>query len=474
MEQIKVLCRRHTDLSEADMEILERYATALQTIADMEEADIFLDCPTRDGDAIVVAEAKPKNGASAYRSSVVGMMATAEHEPAVARTFRLGVATRQMKAVTQERSNVIQTVEPIRNYGRVIGVLIREKRDDCQMVSPILHLSEQSMQHMTDFIARVVDEHSWLPECIDEALLIVSNDGVITFRNTLARDLYRKLGYVEDILGKRYENFRLIDQVTTRDEELSFTAVELKIGAVYLVFKRIPIHENGIAFAILMTDTTFKHEQEQQLILKSVAIKEMHHRVKNNLQTIASLLRLQTRRTDQESTRQVLYDSMNRILAIAATHELLACSGVDEIMLGEVIVHIKNNAVRFFAPQHLALELTVEGDDFRVDSDIATSVALVINELLQNSLKYAFTGRESGAIRIIVTYGELYSQIQVIDDGCGFQVSQDSAKHLGLNIVETLVRDKLHGRLSIQSDSNGTCVTFDFKKNKISDLSGTT
>ena len=120
MEQIKVLCRRHTDLSEADMEILERYVTALQTIADMEEADIFLDCPTRDGDAIVVAEAKPKNGASAYRSSVVGMMATAEHEPAVARTFRLGVATRQMKAVTQERSNVIQTVEPIRNYGRVI------------------------------------------------------------------------------------------------------------------------------------------------------------------------------------------------------------------------------------------------------------------------------------------------------------------------------------------------------------------
>ena len=109
-----------------------------------------------------------------------------------------------------------------------------------------------------------------------------------------------------------------------------------------------------------------------------------------------------------------------------------------------------------------------------MDSDIATSVALVINELLQNSLKYAFTGRESGTIRIIVTYGELYSQIQVIDDGCGFQVSQDSAKHLGLNIVETLVRDRLHGRLSIQSDSTGTCVTFDFKKNKISDLSGTT
>lgn len=407
MEQIRQLCKQYTNLDDTDIDILERFATALQTIADMQQADMFLDCPTCDGDAIVVAEAKPQNGTSAYKNSVVGMMAKAENEPAVARTFMLGVETRQMKALTQERSHVIQTVEPIRNKDKIIGVLICEKRDERQTVIPRVHLSEQSMRHMADFISQVVDEHSWLPECIDEALLIVSDEGIITFRNSLARELYIKLGYVEDILGQKYENFRLLNKQSSEDEENFYTSVEIMVSSMYLTLKRIPINENGIAFAVVMLDTTFLHEQEKQLILKSVAIKEMHHRVKNNLQTIASLLRLQIRRTDQESTKQVLCESMNRILSIAATHELLAKSGVDEVMLGEVIINIKNNAIRYFAPQYLHLDLTVEGDDFKVDSDVATSVALIINELLQNSLKYAFKGRKSGQIKIIVCKGDL-------------------------------------------------------------------
>ena len=81
---------------------------------------------------------------------------------------------------------------------------------------------------------------------------------------------------------------------------------------------------------------------------------------------------------------------MNRILSIASTHELLAQSGVDEVMLGEVILNIKNNTMRYFSNPKCYVTITMEGGDFQVDSDIATSVAIIINELLQNSLKYAF------------------------------------------------------------------------------------
>lgn len=473
MEQIRHLCQKHTKLDSDDIIMMEHFATALQTIADMEEADMFLDCQTIDGDAIVVAEAKPKDNNSAYKNSVVGMLAKAENEPAVARTFMLGVETRQMKALTQERSQVVQTVEPIKNKGKVIGVLIREKREEIPVVSPRVHLSEQSIKHMSDFISQVMGNHNWLTEYIDEALLIVSDQGIITFRNSLARDLYIKLGYVDEILGQKYENFRLVDDHISGKDDSLYTSMEVMVGSSFLTLKHIAINENGIAFAVIMMDTTFLHEQEKQLILKSVAIKEMHHRVKNNLQTIASLLRLQIRRTDKESTKQVLCESMNRILSIAATHELLARSGIDEVMLGEVIVNIKNNAVRYFAPQYLDLELTLEGDDFKVDSDVATSVALIINELLQNSLKYAFAGRKSGKINIIVKHGDLYSQISVKDDGIGFKIGKNKNEHLGLNIVQTLVRDKLSGKLTIDSEKTGTNVTFDFK-NTISDLSGTT
>ena len=293
------------------------------------------------------------------------------------------------------------------------------------------------------------------------------------FRNSLARELYTKLGFVEDILGQKYENIRLFDSDQAEDTEDGYTAVETLVGQYSLSIKRIQIGSDDIDFAVVVRDMTNLREQEKQLILKSVAIKEMHHRVKNNLQTIASLLRLQTRRTDSDETRQVLFESMNRILAIASTHELLAQSGVDQVEIGEVIANIKGNAVRYFARPHFDVSISLEGDDFKVDSDIATSVALIINELLQNSLKYAFPNVNSGQIRIVITAGELYSRIEVIDNGCGFDVEKVGGDRLGLSIVQTLVKDKLRGKLTLLSSADGTYTSFDFK-NQILDVIGVT
>lgn len=476
MERIVELCKQYTSLTDEEIGIIRSTAISLQPIANLEDADVFIDCPTPDGDAIVVAEAKPQGAPSSYKKTVVGLLAKQENEPAVARTLKLGVGTKQMKAVTQESTHVIQSVEPIQNGDKVIGVLIIEKHADEQpRVSERLHFSDQSFERMAKAITHMTDENNWLPECIDEALILVNNAGVVTFRNSLARELYTKLGYVDDILGQKFENIRLTGSICSECDPPpeGYSAVETMVGQYSLSIKRIQIQSDDIAFAIIIRDVTFVREQEKQLILKSVAIKEMHHRVKNNLQTIASLLRLQIRRSGNEITRRVLTESMNRILSIAATHELLAQSGVDQVKIGEVIVNIKNNAVRYFARQHLELSISLEGDDFKVDSDIATSVALVINELLQNSLKYAFVGRAEGSIRIVVTGGELYSRIEVIDDGCGFDTAKINNDRLGLSIVQTLVKDKLRGKLAIASNSKGTYVSFDFK-NQIMDLAGVT
>ena len=350
MDIIERLCKQFTDLTDEEIGIIKGMSAVLQPLANLEDADIFVDCPAADGDAIVVAEAKPQSVPSSYKKTVVGLLAKPENEPAVARTFKLGVATKQMKAVTQERTHVIQSVEPIKNGERVIGVLIREKRaDEQRTVSERLHFSSQSYERMANAITHMFDENNWLPECIDEALIIVGHDGMVTFCNSLARELYTRLGFVDDILGQKYENIRLFDTDQAEDTEDGYTAVETLVGQYSLSIKRIQIGSADIDFAVVVRDMTDLREQEKQMLLKSVAIKEMHHRVKNNLQTIASLLRLQIRRTDSEETRQVLIESMNRILSIAATHELLAQSGVDQVKIGEVIANIKGNAVRYFA-----------------------------------------------------------------------------------------------------------------------------
>ena len=475
MDVIRELCKKYTDLTEEEIATIQGMSAVLQPLANLEDADIFIDCPSGDGDAIVVAEAKPSYVPSSYKKTVVGLLARKENEPAVARTFRLGVATKQMKAVTQENGRTIQSVEPIKNAAgdRVIGVLIREQRvDEQRQISERLHFSEQSYEQIANALSHMVGNNNWLTECIDEALIMVDRSGVVAFRNSLARDLYRQLGYIDDPLGQIYENVRLVDSVDDTDQP-GYSVIEITVGRHSLSVKRIQLDSEDMAFAVVIQDNTWKKEQEKALILKSVAIKEMHHRVKNNLQTIASLLRLQVRRSDNEETRKVLGESMNRILSIATTHELLAQSGVDQVKIGEVILNIKNNTVRYFARPHFDVNITLEGDDFEVDSDIATSVALIINELLQNSLQYAFQDRESGLVRIVVTRGELYSRIEVIDNGSGYDVENVRTDRLGLSIVQTMVKDKLRGNLGVESGPGGTHVTFDFK-NQIVDAASVT
>ena len=154
-------------------------------------------------------------------------------------------------------------------------------------------------------------------------------------------------------------------------------------------------------------------------------------------------------------------------------HQLLAQSGIDEVMIGEVIQNITSNALRYYSASRFHVTTSVEGDAFQVSSDVATSVALIINELVENAMKYAFQDGDSGLIRIIVSKGELYSRIQVIDNGGGFDVANTDRSRLGLSIVRTLVQDKLHGDLEIESDHRGTRVSFDFR-NSIMDTTDVT
>ena len=343
MDTIEALCRKYTSLAPADIAVIQGMSTVLRALASWEEADIFVDCPCRDGDAIVVAEAKPDGAPSSYRKSVVGLLARRENEPAVARTLRLGVGTKQMKALTQENRRTVQSVEPIKNSaGKVIGALVREQRmDERRQASGRLHFSDRDPAKIANALAHMAG-NDWLTECIDEALLIVDRTGRVAFCNSLARSLYQTLGYLDDPLGQRYENVRLAE-VREEGEQAGYAAAEVTLGRHSLLVKQIRLAREDMAFAVIVQDLTWKREQEKQLVLKSAVVKEMHHRVKNSLQTVASLLRLQMRRLDDAALQDVLEESMNRILSIATTHELLSRSGVDEVMIGEVIRNIRNN-----------------------------------------------------------------------------------------------------------------------------------
>lgn len=466
---LRELCYMHTNLTDSDIHRLENIAANLPIIADLVKADVFIDCMTRDPNAaIVVAEAKPSTYPSMYQYTVVGELALRQNEPAALRTLEIGMATRDLKAITQENMSVKQNVVPIKNdEGKTIGVLIMEQ-DITEHVNQNKHMEilAETAEQLTETLISFMDKENNITYHVNDAIVMFDKQGIATFANPMADELYRKLGYRDNIIGMNFNNLvfdgSVFDKVIG---EQSFNIREIDVGKLSLQVKYAVVKQKNrlVGVIMLIRDITEVKEKEKELILKSVAIREIHHRVKNNLQTIASLLRLQSRRIDDELAKKSFHESISRILSIAVTHEILAQNGVDDVDIKTILSRIKDSTLDYGLAPHKRIQIEIQGDSFTVDSDKATSIALVVNELLQNCLEYAFPDRDSGSIEVWIRKGSMYSSISIIDNGVGFNVYEVRQGSLGLKIVNSIVRDKLSGDLHIDSTPAGTKIIFDFK-----------
>lgn len=369
-EKVQELCAVHTELQSEDVAVIMGYVDHLQSIADLTNSDIFINCLVKDADqAVIVAEAHPTNGWTLYRESTVGKIALPENEPGVFYTFRDGISFRDLRAVTLENISVRQDVVPIKNKaGQTIAVLIQEK-------------------DITDIIA-----HS-----------------------------------------KKYEsmlrtNIRLQETLDIIDNNNSTPS----------------IYSSNYSFVLL---------------------KEMNHRIKNNLQTIASILNLEARRSSKSEVKEILDKNVGRILTIAAIHDMLNKEEkLEKLMLKSLIQKIISNITEYITPTSCDISVTVGGVDIEASADIAVALALIVNELITNSLKHAFVGMSEGRIEIKIEKHGDRSSVTVSDNGIGFRQKTTNKASLGLRIVETTVREKIKGTMCIYEDQTrkGTSIRINF------------
>jgi two-component sensor histidine kinase len=193
--------------------------------------------------------------------------------------------------------------------------------------------------------------------------------------------------------------------------------------------------------------------QHAKLMVKSAVIQEMHHRIKNNLQQIVSLVRLEMRYSAYTTVEDALNDTLNRILAISSVHELLSRDDLDSVSIRKVAESILIATQQSIVPSNLALRVEFEGEDFILPLAKATSVALVLNELVQNAVEHGFNALAHGRIKIQMSAEERFYRVAVINDGDHLPQGFDfrKAESLGLSIVDTLVRGDLHGTFSLEN-----------------------
>ena len=248
---------------------------------------------------------------------------------------------------------VKQNTVPITNEGnKVIGVLIMEK-DITKEISQnrnmeILSETTEKLAQTLINLKEVDNENTMDFNLINDAIIIFDEIGNSIYANFIAEEFYRKLGYKDKLVGMNFDNIVLNDanfnNIIKANEPCEF---EINIGKLSLQVKYAVTRKNhGYGVIMLIKDITDIKQKEKELILKSVALKEIHHRVKNNLQTIASILRLQSRRINSLEAKKSFQDSINRVLSIAAVHEVLAQNGIEDIDIKNILYKIKNNAMR--------------------------------------------------------------------------------------------------------------------------------
>lgn len=193
--------------------------------------------------------------------------------------------------------------------------------------------------------------------------------------------------------------------------------------------------------------------EHAKLMVKSAVIQEMHHRVKNNLQQIVSLVRLEMRFARYTTVEDALNDTLNRILAIANVHELLSRDDLDSVSIKKLAENLVIGTQQSVVPSDKSIHVAVEGDDFLLPLNKATSMALTLNELIQNAVEHGFRTLNEGRILIRLSVEDDAYRVVVLNDGEllpeGFTVR--SSDSLGLSIVGTLVSGDLQGTFTLEN-----------------------
>ena len=195
--------------------------------------------------------------------------------------------------------------------------------------------------------------------------------------------------------------------------------------------------------------------ENANLAMNAMLVREMHHRVKNNLQMIAMLLRLQLRSGIEVSSHEVLSQTISRILSIAAVHEALSQEGFRLIGVKGLIQQAAHSTLQTMTHPGREIALTVEGADFRLPSQPATSLAIAANELIQNALEHGFNGNASGSVKVLLAEEGDCLTLQVRDDGNGLPADFAINTSLGLQIVQALITEDLRGAFELAANREG-------------------
>lgn len=459
----------HTSLKASDVMWLEHLVAEWHLLADLAFSDLILWVPDVDDNVFwACAQVRPTTGPTALEDDVVGEDVHYDPEHQVTEAYLsheiVKTSGNQLSAGIPVDVHTI----PVVRDGRVIGIVEAHTnrmgvRAPGALEDAYLEAADvlSGMVHRCEYPTDTDKSVPWVSPRVGDGMIRVKADGVVAYASPNALSAYRRLGLTADLEG---ENLAHVTMALLRDRapvEMSLPnvlrgqgqqEVEVETADVQLRLRIIKLADDAVPVGqlVLCRDTTELRSRERQLVTKDATIREIHHRVKNNLQTVAALLRLQARRISLPEAKGALSDAMKRVGAIAVVHEILSQAFDTAVKFDDVADRLLRMVVDVAATGE-PVQLKREGTFGYVPADVATSLSLVLTELCQNAIEHGL-GQQRGVVWVRPQQTDGRLVVEVTNDGeplpPDFEIG--SSNSLGLSIVTTLV-DDLGGEFSLRS-----------------------
>jgi len=447
------LVQEHTDLEGPVVGHLQRLVAGWGVLSDLCFADLLLFVPLRSPSElfVVLGQVRPTTSQTLHLEDLVGRVLEADDRPLLARAWNLGSVV-EGEVVIQSRSEHARLVcIPVRWQDQLVALMTRESA-----------LS------------------------VGDGVLVLDASARVDYASPNAVNALHRMGVYSGLEGVRLDEAGLDQSAVSLayQTRLPYTE-EIDGGDTALALRCIPLLDNAsmTGALVLMRDVSDLRLRDRLLLSKDAAIREVHHRVKNNLQTISSLLRLQSRRMPAGQARHALEESERRVRSIAVVHEILSRDTADEVDFNDILPSLVRMAEDLGRDDRPVI-IDYRGEAGELQASVATPLAVVITELLQNAAEHAWpegTGESDagpelhgngdldsetapGGERPLLVDVELYRtdaelRVTVRDNGVGLPpgFSINDTTSLGLSIVRGLVGTQMGGTITMRSDG-GTVV----------------
>ncbi len=467
MSSLEELVEQRAGLHGAPVDALAAVAAEWQILADLSFSDLLMFARDReDGELTVVAQMRPYTAQTIYQEDLVGRTYTADSKPSVTRAFTEGTIIRDGDPDWSTGVPVREEAIPVPYDDEVIAVVTREAnlsmvRAPSQLELTYLQAANElsSMLAEGEFPFPGEDGERGLSPRVGDGLLRLDPAGVVSYATPNAISAYRRLGVLDNVIGSNVADFDLDPEPLLEalaDGEPLESEIE-SLGAVVLR-RSLPLtrKHHVLGALMLVREVSELRRHEQLLLYKDATIREIHHRVKNNLQTVASLLRLQSRRLGSDEARAALGESVRRISSIALVHETLSQDSRQRVSFDKVTQRLIDMLAVGITDPERPVTMRLVGSAGELPAEVATPLALVISELLQNAVEHAFPD-SGGEVLVLLERHAASLHVEVRDDGIGIPDGWDlsSSSNLGLRIASTLVDSELGGTLEVERIEDG-------------------